>query len=408
MINLNYNQNIKNDLSSEADIDNENETKIRLIISKYLPYTQTILKLCQANLYISKGQNLEYNLVMNGILCLTISRTLSNLYIQMYDIYDFKKQFEIELYLNVEFGLEQLEETFYSIEYPTFFLGINFANEYIGKEIKNLIILYSTVLNSKYHQFSYEKNPINRKSFSIKIEKIEPLINFSYNSDINEVIYDISRGANRFLESYNISMADLNYEYEVVRNLVKVEPVNQNIKKSLKTNKDILDKEKIEKIMNEIKKLEGDRIGDELEIIKKKNKVNKFNYANRINFDNVIKIESDTLNKIIKSDEDSNSEEESLNNIDVNHTNKTLKKKDTGNSSKKKESGLKKGSRRNSYVFEESQHLESLNSNEDLNNNNMIDINRRLRKNSLFSMKKSLLSSSNNIIIENESDSNSQ
>ena len=30
----------------------------------------------------------------------------------------------------------------------------------------------------------------------------------------------------------------------------------------------------------------------------------------------------------------------------------------------------------------------------------MIDINRRLRKNSVFSMKKSLLSSSNNIIIE--------
>ena len=127
MINLNYNQNIKNDLSSEADIDNENETKIRLIISKYLPYTQTILKLCQANLYISKGQNLEYKLVMNGILCLTISRTLSNLYIQMYDIYDFKKQFEIELYTNVEFGLEQLEETFYSIEYPTFFFRNKFC-----------------------------------------------------------------------------------------------------------------------------------------------------------------------------------------------------------------------------------------------------------------------------------------
>jgi hypothetical protein len=253
----------------------------------------------------------------------------------MYDIYDFKKQFEIELYTNVEFGLEQLEETFYSIEYPTFFLGINFASEYMGKEIKNLILLHSTVLNSKSNQFSYEKNPINRKLVPIKIEKIEPLINFSYNSDINEIIYDVSRGANRFLESYNISMADLNYEYEVVRNLIKFEP-NQQIKKNFKTDKDILDKEKIEKIMNEIKKLEGDRIGDELEIIKKKNKVNKFNYANRINFDNVIKIESDTLNKIIQSDEDSNSEEESLNNIDVNHTNKTIKKKDTGNSVKKK------------------------------------------------------------------------
>ena len=350
MINLNFNQ---NDNSSEPDIDNENETKIRLIISKYLPYTQTILKITQAEIYISKGQNLEFKLVMKGILCLVISRTLSNLYIQMYDMFDFKKQFEIELYTNIEYGMEQLEETFYSIEYPTFFLGINFASEYMGKEIKNLILLHSTVLNSKSNQFSYEKNPINRKTIPIKIEKIEPLINFSYNSDINEIIYDISRGANRFLESYNISMADLNYEYEVVRNLIKFEP-NQQIKKNFKTDKDILDKEKIEKIMNEIKKLEGDRIGDELEIIKKKNKINKFNYDNKKYNESLIQIKSDSLKKVLNSDEDSISEESNKIEKKI-----TLKKKDTNNSIKIKDS--KKKSRRRSSFIEDSQHLESIN-----------------------------------------------
>ena len=390
MINLNFNQ---NDNSSEPDIDNENETKIRLIISKYLPYTQTILKITQAEIYISKGQKLEFKLVMKGILCLVISRTLSNLYIQMYDMFDFKKQFEIELYTNIEYGMEQLEETFYSIEYPTFFLGINFASEYMGKEIKNLILLHSTVLNSKSNQFSYEKNPINRKTIPIKIEKIEPLINFSYNSDINEIIYDVSRGANRFLESYNISMADLNYEYEVVRNLIKFEP-NQQIKKNFKTDKDILDKEKIEKIMNEIKKLEGDRIGDELEIIKKKNKINKFNYANKKFNESLIQIKSDSLNKILYSEEDSISEESNKIEKKV-----TMKKKDTSNSIRKKDS-KKKSSRRSSFI-EDSQHLESINSND---SNNI----QKKRKNSIFSVRKSIFnSSSNHIIIENDESENS-
>ena len=390
MINLNFNQ---NDNSSEPDIDNENETKIRLIISKYLPYTQTILKITQAEIYISKGQNLEFKLVMKGILCLVISRTLSNLYIQMYDMFDFKKQFEIELYTNIEYGMEQLEETFYSIEYPTFFLGINFASEYMGKEIKNLILLHSTVLNSKSNQFSYEKNPINRKTIPIKIEKIEPLINFSYNSDINEIIYDISRGANRFLESYNISMADLNYEYEVVRNLIKIEP-NPQKKSNIKTDKDILDKEKIEKIMNEIKKLEGDRIGDELDIIKKKNKINKFNYANKKFNESLIQIKSDSLNKILHSEEDSISEESNKIEKKV-----TMKKKDTNNSIKIKDS-KKKSSRRSSFI-EDSQHLESINSND---SNNI----QKKRKNSIFSVRKSIFnSSSNHIIIENDESENS-
>ena len=388
MINLNFNQ---NDNSSEPDIDNENETKIRLIISKYLPYTQTILKITQAEIYISKGQNLEFKLVMKGILCLVISRTLSNLYIQMYDMFDFKKQFEIELYTNIEYGMEQLEETFYSIEYPTFFLGINFASEYMGKEIKNLILLHSTVLNSKSNQFSYEKNPINRKTIPIKIEKIEPLINFS--SDINEIIYDISRGANRFLESYNISMADLNYEYEVVRNLIKFEP-NQQIKKNFKTDKDILDKEKIEKIMNEIKKLEGDRIGDELEIIKKKNKINKFNYANKKFNESLIQIKSDSLKKVLNSDEDSISEESNKIEKKI-----TLKKKDTNNSIKIKDS-KKKSSRRSSFI-EDSQHLESINSNDTI-------VFPKKRKNSIFSVRKTNFNSSSNpIIIENIESENS-
>ena len=390
MINLNFNQ---NDNSSEPDIDNENETKIRLIISKYLPYTQTILKITQAEIYISKGQNLEFKLVMKGILCLVISRTLSNLYIQMYDMFDFKKQFEIELYTNIEYGMEQLEETFYSIEYPTFFLGINFASEYMGKEIKNLILLHSTVLNSKSNQFSYEKNPINRKLVPIKIEKIEPLINFSYNSDINEIIYDVSRGANRFLESYNISMADLNYEYEVVRNLIKFEP-NQQIKKNFKTDKDILDKEKIEKIMNEIKKLEGDRIGDELEIIKKKNKINKFNYANKKYNESLIQIKSDSLKKVLNSDEDSISEESNKIEKKI-----TLKKKDTNNSIKIKDS-KKKSSRRSSFI-EDSQHLESINSNDTI-------AFPKKRKNSIFSVRKTNFNSSSNpIIIENIESENS-
>ena len=35
---------------------------------------------------------------LEGILCVMINRLLSNLYLLVYDILDFKKQFEIEYY----------------------------------------------------------------------------------------------------------------------------------------------------------------------------------------------------------------------------------------------------------------------------------------------------------------------
>ena len=79
------------------------------------------------------------NTGLEGILCVVINRVFSCLILQIFDVMDFKKQFEVELYTNIALnkGYEILSEKFHTIEYPTFCLGINFYTKKKAEEIKN-------------------------------------------------------------------------------------------------------------------------------------------------------------------------------------------------------------------------------------------------------------------------------
>ena len=131
--------------------DKEIKTKLELILEKKFLPTETLLSYCKCQLYISYDYLGDFeNTGLEGILCILVNRIYSNLYLQIYDVMDFKKQFEIELYTNILLnkGYEIASEKFHTIEFPTFCIGINFYTKKKAEEIKNIILNYSKALNS--------------------------------------------------------------------------------------------------------------------------------------------------------------------------------------------------------------------------------------------------------------------
>ena len=165
--------NISNQIDEKEDEkeefeDKEMQTKLEIVLEKKFTPTQTMLSYCKCQLYISYDNMMGFQYTgLEGILCVMINRLLSNLYLQVYDILDFKKQFEIELYTNILLnkGYEVMSDKFHTIEFPTFCLGINFYTIKKAEEIKNIILNYSKALNSTLF-YQYDKK--NHDTFKQK------------------------------------------------------------------------------------------------------------------------------------------------------------------------------------------------------------------------------------------------
>ena len=368
--------------------DKEMQTKLEILLEKKFTPTQTMLSYCKCQLYISYDNMTGFEYTgLEGILCIMINRLLSNLYLQIYDILDFKKQFEIELYTNILLnkGYEVMSEKFHTIEFPTFCLGINFYTIKKAEEIKNIILNYSKALNSslfyqyekKNHDtfkqkklFDYISDPkaglnyydkkkktskdvnnqleynnlnnddsnyletmfgnINKK-LNYKISSNEQMLSFSIDKEANEVTFDTSKGANRFLEQNNIEISDINEEYEKMKEKVKSKIKNNKFisnktKKSIQ--EEIKDKENREKIMEILNQIEGLQINDknnlnvEEEKEKLNNKIRKFNVTKRLPINQKMQItsppenlvfygdNSDSLGEDLEDDEEGEEEEE--------------------------------------------------------------------------------------------------
>ena len=368
--------------------DKEMQTKLEILLEKKFTPTQTMLSYCKCQLYISYDNMTGFEYTgLEGILCIMINRILSNLYLQIYDILDFKKQFEIELYTNILLnkGYEVMSEKFHTIEFPTFCLGINFYTIKKAEEIKNIILNYSKALNSslfyqyekKNHDtfkqkklFDYISDPkaglnyydkkkktskdvnnqleynnlnnddsnyletmfgnINKK-LNYKISSNEQMLSFSIDKEANEVTFDTSKGANRFLEQNNIEISDINEEYEKMKEKVKSKIKNNKFisnktKKSIQ--EEIKDKENREKIMEILNQIEGLQINDknnlniEEEKEKLNNKIRKFNVTKRLPINQKMQItsppenlvfygdNSDSLGEDLEDDEEGEEEED--------------------------------------------------------------------------------------------------
>jgi len=365
--------------------DKEIKTKLEVVLEKKFESTQTMLSYCKCQLFISYENMTGFEYTgLEGILCIMINRILSNLYIQIYDIMDFKKQFEIELYTNIMLnkGYEIMGPKFHTIEFPTFCLGINFYTIKKANEIKNIILNYSKALNSSLfyqyekrnhdtfkqkklfdyisdpkkaisstdkrkktfkemnYQLEYYNNNNNNnntnnenesnyleqmfgtynKKLNYKISSNEQMLSFSIDQEANEVTFDTSKGANRFLEQNNIEISDINEEYEKMKEKVKSKMKNSKFvtnktKKSIQ--EEIKDKENKEKIIEIINQIEGLQVKDknivnfEDEKEKLNNKIKKFNVTKRLPLNQTMQITSGPENLVFYGgDSDSQGEGE--------------------------------------------------------------------------------------------------
>ena len=366
--------------------DKEIKTKLELILEKKFLPTETLLSYCKCQLYISYDYlgDFEYT-GLEGILCILINRIYSNLYLQIYDVMDFKKQFEIELYTNILLnkGYEVAGEKFHTIEFPTFCIGINFYTKKKAEEIKNIILNYSKALNSslfymyetKAHNsfqnsniFDYILNPskyinknegkkktsnevnnskpiVNKNNnknndntknenyfeqmlninklqnkLNYKISSDEQMLSFGLDTEANEVIFETSKGANRFLEHNNIDITIINEEYEKMKEKIKSKAKNNKLethrtKKSYQEEiKDKENKDKINDILNQIEGLQYKdknylNFEEEEEKQKLNNKIKKFNIAKRLAINQKIQINSSPENMVFYEDDTDSFEE---------------------------------------------------------------------------------------------------
>ena len=369
--------------------DKEIKTKLELIFDKKFSPTETMLCYCKGQIYISYDNFSGFDFTgLEGILCIIINRVFSNLYLQMYDIMDFKKQFEIELYTNISLnkGYEIMSEKFHTIEFPTFCIGINFYAKKKAEEIKNIILNYSKALNSslfymydtKNHdsfqikkKFDFISNPrnfinkdnnddnrniINETNTKHKINKInsnskikdsinennntyfnkifdkplkklnykissdEQMLSFGIDAESNELIFETSKGANRFLEQNNIEISIINEEYEKMKEKIKLKLKN-NKAETRKTKKsfqeDLKNKENKEKIIDILNQIEGLQTKDknlfnleEEEKQKLNNKIKKFNLTKRLAINQKLEINSSPDNMVFYEDYSNESEED--------------------------------------------------------------------------------------------------
>ena len=367
--------------------DKEIKTKLELILEKKFLPTETLLSYCKCQLYISYDYLGDFeNTGLEGILCILVNRIYSNLYLQIYDVMDFKKQFEIELYTNILLnkGYEIASEKFHTIEFPTFCIGINFYTKKKAEEIKNIILNYSKALNSslfymyetKAHDsfqntniFDYILNPTkyinknegkkknsneanntkqiinknNNKTFdktnneyyfdqlfninnlskklNYKISSDEQMLSFGLDTEANEVIFETSKGANRFFEHNNIDITMINEEYEKMKEKIKSKTKNNKLE-TRKTKKsyqeEIKDKENQDKINDILNQIEGLQYKDKnylnFEEVEEKqklnNKIKKFNIAKRLAINQKLKINSPPENMVFYEDDSERFEDE--------------------------------------------------------------------------------------------------
>ena len=417
--------------------DKEIKTKLELILEKKFLPTETLLSYCKCQLYISYDYLGDFEKTgLEGILCILVNRIYSNLYLQIYDVMDFKKQFEIELYTNILLnkGYEIASEKFHTIEFPTFCIGINYYTKKKAEEIKNIILNYSKALNSslfymyetKAHNsfqntniFDYILNPtkyinknegkkkasnevnktkqiINKdnnknsdksnneyyfeqmfninnlsKKLNYKISSDEQMLSFGFDTEANEVIFETSKGANRFFEHNNIDITMINEEYEKMKEKIKSKTKNNKLE-TRKTKKsyqeEIKDKENQEKINDILNQIEGLQYKDKnylnFEEVEEKqklnNKIKKFNIAKRLAINQKLKINSPPENMVFYEDDserfEDEEEEEEDDEEDLEDNEESVKKEMNNTNENKTENNesnniIQKGMKANKFKF---------------------------------------------------------
>lgn len=133
--------------SSESNI-----RKIKNCLTTVIPKEESIIEFATVKLSIYTPNEKRFLPFLNqGILSVTINRNNRCLFLQLYELVEFKKVFEIELYTNISEGYTVFNPFFHSIEFPGFFLGISFAIPYVSEmSLRGDLIQKAIISTSKF------------------------------------------------------------------------------------------------------------------------------------------------------------------------------------------------------------------------------------------------------------------
>ena len=214
----------------------QNINKIRECLTNLIPKEESILELSTVLLSINspKTNNIFLPFNKEGILCVIVNRKKSCLFLQLFDLIEFKKVFEIELYANIIEGFNAKNLFFHTIEFPGFFLGISYAN----------------------NNNSNENNSNDSRAGLIQ----KSIFSISKFFDVNEDFFTFSAEFDFDVEKKEIEskILKLKKNLEKENNKIDIEIINKNI---IKKEKEL--KQKIKNILNKKKIFNSIKISNE-------------------------------------------------------------------------------------------------------------------------------------------------
>ncbi len=213
---------------------------IRQSIIKKLDLHTNALEFAIVKLYINYQESQIWeNTKLEGYFVLINDSYTQSLKIQIFDIISLNKDFEIELYSNIEDGYEILKDNFHSIEFPTFFIGLNFPEKNHARKIHEKIIIYSKIKNLEINFSALNRD--NAKDISLKDlnnNNKDNLKSDSYlrHKTINKPSLNIlNNGIYNKMDSDNL-MRNKNHFRQLKSSEIKFEKVDRILELEIKTN----------------------------------------------------------------------------------------------------------------------------------------------------------------------------
>jgi hypothetical protein len=215
--------------------------KLKELILSYTDTNCSILEFAYVKLYIAYNDSNKFEFTnLEGCICLVLNRNLGSLYLQLYDLINYNKDFEIQLYSNIETGYIVLNDLFHSIEFENFHLGLNFSNKIAGEKIKNLIVCNSLILNANpnlhrlnsFNELELKKQRSDRlrNNLSLEFMSSKTVVKFEVNNDENGIILIINKDEfDKSLSKIGVYANNYDSHYKKIKNTLNLKKKNEDV-----------------------------------------------------------------------------------------------------------------------------------------------------------------------------------
>ena len=212
-----------------------NVKKIKACLSNMIEKEESILEFATVKLSVCSPQTEKKfrSFIKEGILCVIINRNTSCLFLKLFELIEFNKVFEIELYTNISDGYTVRDNYFHIIEFPGFFLGLSFPvieNQNVAN--RSSLIQKSIISTSKFisinlsdyiysHKFDFDKSSSKKIAKTKTYNKKGSIIFRPQNVNINYNKEDKDKEKEKDKPTTKLSKKDDSGNLEMLSNKVK-------------------------------------------------------------------------------------------------------------------------------------------------------------------------------------------